>query len=415
MIAAETTRLNTNTRFLKLWVSTGLSNLADGMTLTAGPLLAASITQNPVEVAGLASAQRLPWFLFVLFSGVIVDRFDRRAVMVGANGLRAAMLLLLAVATLGNWASLIVLYTAFFFVGVAETLADNAAFALLPALVKKHQIESANGRLFSTQTIANEFAGQSLGGLLFALLRALPFFVSGIAFGLAGAAIAIIATPANQPETPAERESVWESLRGGVRWFWGNKLIRTMALMAAVLNLGFNMTAGVFVLFAQNLLGLTEAQYGLMLASGAVGGVMAAFLTDRMVKRFGAARFITIDILVNILAFALIGVAQHPAVVVAAFILMSFINTAGNIVVISIRQNAIPGPMLGRVTSVYRLIALGVAPIGSLLGGIIAQVTDNLRAPFLVAIVITLLFIPYFTHNITPEAIKAQEQENRNA
>jgi len=126
-----------------LWLSTAVSNLGDGITLVVLPLLAASLTRDPALIAGVATAQRLPWLFFTLISGVMVDRADRRRLQVYTNLFRAVILGALAVALLAGWSSIYLIFMAAFFLGVAEALFDNAAFALLPALVAHDELERA--------------------------------------------------------------------------------------------------------------------------------------------------------------------------------------------------------------------------------------------------------------------------------
>ena len=133
------------TDFAKLWTASAVSNLGDGVTLVAGPLLAASLTRDPRLVAGLVVAQRLPWLLFSLVSGALVDRLDRRPVMVTVDAARSVAVGLLGLAVLADAASLPLLYAVFFALGTAETLFDNAAVSILPAVVPRDQLARAAG------------------------------------------------------------------------------------------------------------------------------------------------------------------------------------------------------------------------------------------------------------------------------
>jgi hypothetical protein len=172
--------------FARLWTANAVSNLGDGVTLVAGPLLAASLTRDPRLVAGLAVAQRLPWLLFSLVSGALVDRLDRRLVMVRVDAARAVVVGLLGVAVLADAATLPLLYAIFFALGTAETLFDNAAVSILPAVVPTDQLSRANGRLLGAQMVANELVAPPLGGWLFAAAAAVPFLVDAGSFAAAG-------------------------------------------------------------------------------------------------------------------------------------------------------------------------------------------------------------------------------------
>lgn len=171
--------------YRKLWAARVVSNLGDGITPVAGPLLAASLTRDPVLVAGLSFVQRVPWLLFPLVSGALVDRLDRRRTMGMVDVLRAALIGLLGLAVLGGFADLPLLYVVFFLLGTTETLFDNAAQAIMPSVVRREQLEKANGRLFAAEIVSNQFAGPPLGGFLFGVAAA-----AGAIGGLAGGLVA---------------------------------------------------------------------------------------------------------------------------------------------------------------------------------------------------------------------------------
>ena len=179
-------------RFRLLWAATGASNLGDGVGLVALPLLAASLTRDPLQIAAVAAAQRLPWLLFVLISGVTIDRTDRRQLQQVANVGRALVLAALGGVVWFGWASIPLLLGIALLLGVAETLADTAAVALLPAVVPRDRLEQANGRLYTTQTVANEFIGPPVGGGLFALTAAAPLLLVAGCYGLAATLVSLL-------------------------------------------------------------------------------------------------------------------------------------------------------------------------------------------------------------------------------
>ena len=179
-------------QFRRLWASTAASNVADGVLLAAAPLLAATLTRDPLLVSGLTVAQYLPWFLFTLASGAIVDRYDRRRLLILGNAARAGAIAALAVAVATDLRHLALLYLAVFVLGIAETIVDNAALVVLPRLVERQLLERANGRIFATQSVINTFVGPPLGSALFAVtatlaIVALVLAVVWVSAGLADA------------------------------------------------------------------------------------------------------------------------------------------------------------------------------------------------------------------------------------
>ncbi|MGW5671136.1 MFS transporter, partial [Micromonospora sp. NPDC003776] len=176
--------------FHRLWTASAISNLGDGVTMVAGPLLVASLTPDPAAVAAATLAPQLPWLLFALVSGAIVDRVDRRRLVVAVNLSRGLVLAALAVAVLAGVATVPLICLAFFLTGVGETLADTASGALLPAVVPAELLEQANSRLYATFVVGNQFAAKPLGAYLFVLAAALPFGVDAATFGLAALLVA---------------------------------------------------------------------------------------------------------------------------------------------------------------------------------------------------------------------------------
>jgi MFS family permease len=356
--------------------------LGDGVTLVAGPLLAASLTRDPVLVAGLAFAQRLPWLLFSLISGALVDRLDRRMLMVAVDVFRTVLLGFLGLAVLSNFVSIPLLYVVFFLMGTAETLFDTASVSILPAVVSRESLEKANGRLFGAQIVSNEFAAPPLGGFLFAVAASVPFFLDAGSFAAAAVLVLFmrgkfrVERPEGTPPTTLRAE-----ISEGLRWLWGNRLLRTLAVSLGIMNLTSTATISIFVLFAQERLGLGSVGYGVLLTSGAVGGVAGSLAAERFVRWLGAGTTMRIGLVIEAASAGVIALSRDPLVVGAMFVLFGFHAIVWNVVTISLRQQIIPERLLGRVNSAYRLLGLGGMSAGALLGGILAR-GFGLTAPF---------------------------------
>jgi MFS family permease len=176
--------------FTRLWTANAVSNLGDGVTGVAGPLLVASMTTSPALVAGAVFVQQLPWLLFALPAGASVDRLDRRRLLVAVNLARGAVLAALAAAVWAEVASIPVLYTAFFLFGTGETLADSASVALLPSIVPAEGLARANARLLGTYLVGNQLLAPPVGAWLFVVAAALPFAVDAASFLAAAVLVA---------------------------------------------------------------------------------------------------------------------------------------------------------------------------------------------------------------------------------
>lgn len=404
-------RFAINRRFARLWLAVGTSNLADGMNIAAAPLLAASLTRDPALVAGLSVAQRLPWFLFSVLTGALADRIDRRRALSIANLIRATSLGLLGLTVILGWTSLWLLYALFFFIGVAETLFDNASFAILPSLVEQDDLEKANGRLFATETVANEFLGPPVGGFLFAALVAAPFLLGS---GLYAASIVLLLMMRGQYQPEAVTSGTTSSLRRdifeGFGWFWRHKLLRTLSLYAGAGNLVSGATLAILVLFAQERLGLGGVGYGFLLAAGSLGGIFGGVGAGWLAARIKPGTVILLTTLLEAGSFLGIGFASSCIVVGLLLAFISFVTIVNNIVIISFRQAVIPDKLLGRVTSAYRMVAITGSPLGALLGGLAAK-RFGLESPFVLGgiflAVVALLILPVINNRRIREAREA--------
>ena len=340
-----------------------MSNLGDGVTLVAGPLLAASLTRDPRLVAGLAVAQRLPWLLFSLLSGALVDRLDRRLLMVRVDAARCVVVGLLGVAVLADVATLPLLYVVFFALGTAETLFDNAAVSILPAVVPREQLARANGRLLGVQMVANELVAPPLGGLLFATAAAVPFLLDAGSFA---AAAALVAAMAGRFRVERPEGGAATTLRGeiaeGVRWLARNRLLRILAVAIALMNLTLSATLSISVLYAQERLGLGSVGYGLLLSSMAVGGISASLVAERVIGWLGPATTMRLGLVIESSTHLVLALTRSPVLVGAIFALFGFHAMTWSVISVSLRQELIPARLIGRVNSAYACSASGRCP-----------------------------------------------------
>jgi predicted MFS family arabinose efflux permease len=373
---------NLGSRFDKLTIAAGISNLGDGFMGAAFPLLVASITRDPLLVAGATMVGRLPWLVFALLSGALVDRLDRKLVMVITDSLRAVGVTLLAVGVLSGDIGLVAIYVIAFGLGVAETFFDTSAEAIVPRLVETDQLPTANSRLQALEFVGGALAGPPLGAFLFAVAVSLPFFVDGISFALAAVFIALI--PGTYRSERTVERSIGKDIGEGLRWLWGQRILRTLVLMAGVTNLLFFGILATFVLFAQDILGVGDVGYGLLLSIVGLGGLLGALTAPRIVQTIGPGSTIRLVVgssAVLTLVFGSLSDAWLAGVVV---FLWAFLTTGWNVVSVTLRQTLTPDELRGRVSGSARLMAWGTQPLGALLGGVLAS-TLSLRAPYYVA------------------------------
>jgi MFS family permease len=316
--------------FRQLWAASAVSNLGDGVALVAAPLLAAALTGDPALVAGLALAQRLPWLLFPLLSGALADRIDRRRAMVAVAACRAGLIGALGVAVLLDLASLPLLYAAFFLLSTGETLFDTAAATVLPAVVRREALPEANARLSGTLAVTNQFLGPPLGGVLFAVAAALPFLAGAGGLAVAAALIAALrGTFAAARADDAPPPDLRAEIAAGIGWLWRHRLLRTLALTLAVLNVMLVAQVSIMVLFARERLGLGPAGYGTLLTAYGLGGLLGSVIAGRVVGRLGTSRVLRLAVIIEAAVPAAIALSGHALLVGAALALFGCHATVG--------------------------------------------------------------------------------------
>ena len=420
--ASSGSRLGRN--YWKLFSAMTVTNLGDGLMIVALPWLASAITRDPLHIALVTLATRLPWLLFSLPAGVITDRADRRLLVAWMDVARCCAMLTFGVVVLLNQggladpeavasgvadppanASLLLglLYLTALMVGFAEVLHDNSAQTLIPSVVGKPLLEKANGRMWAAETVMNQFVGPPLAGVLLGVAFALPFFVNAGAFAVAVAFIfAMAGTFVPRGRTTSGRIAWRAEMGEGLRWLWRHRLLRSLAVLLGALNAMNMMAMAVYVLFAQEVLGLDARGFGVLLTGTALGAVTGSLVADRVSRRFGAGTSLLVSIAGLGTALGIIGLASSGALVWGVLVGTGFLVILWNVITVSLRQAIIPDHLLGRVNSVYRFFGWGTISLGSLLGGVLVTAGEPLlgrewalRAPFLVAAAVHVLLFWY--------------------
>ncbi|OFW65041.1 MAG: hypothetical protein A2135_10150 [Actinobacteria bacterium RBG_16_67_15] len=381
------------TGFPRLFAASVISNLGDGVLLGALPLVTAGLTRDPVAVSAVTAFTWLPWLLFSLPVGVVVDRVDRRRLMVAMDVVRTGLMGTLAAAVLLDALTLPLLFGLAFAMGTAETLFDNGAQTILPSLVPADSLARANGHLFAAEVTANQFIGPPLGSALFVAAAAVPFGIDATTFAVSGLLLATL-PGSYRAAIPTERKTLRHEIADGLRWLWGHRVIRSFALGAAGLNITFTAAASLLVLFAQDELGIGDTGFGLLLAAMAVGSTGGSLLAGRVIDRLGSRRAVVTAVTLMGVTLLVVALAPHPVLVGMLLAIVGFGQMVWNVVAVTYRQTVVPDGLLGRVNSVYRLIAYGSFPVGALAGGLIAEFA-GLRSPWLFAGLGTLVLVPW--------------------
>ncbi len=353
--------------FWRLFTSSGTSNLSDGILQAALPLLAATLTRDPVAVSALAAVFFLPWLLFALPSGTLVDRVNRRGAMAVANLFRGGAVAVLAGSIVTGHVSLVLLYAVAFSLGCAETVYDSAARAMLPQVVPRSGLERGNSLLATAESVGNIFLGAPVGAWLFAVTVSLPLWVNSAAYVVA-ALLALTVVGQFRPARPRET-SMRQDMAEGLRWLRDHRLLRALLATSTVGAVLHSMPNGILVLFALQELDLSERGFGLMLAAAGAGAVAGAMASPYVTRWLGRARAMGVSYVLASLATLAMALWPQPVFGTIAFACSAAAVATFNVQVMSVRQALIPEHLFGRVQGAYRTALWGGFPVGFLAGG----------------------------------------------
>ncbi|TWP51640.1 MFS transporter [Lentzea tibetensis] len=386
------TRKRLGRDFTRLWWANAISNTGDGLILAAGPLLLASLTNDPTLVAGAVFVQRLPWLLFGLVSGALVDRLDRRLLVVVVNVLRGLVVAALTVAIATGTASIPVVYAALFVLGLGETFADNAAGTMVPSVVEPDQLPRAMARLQYVQVIGNGLVAPPIGAALFVVAAALPYGIDAASFVLAALLISFVRVERPRA-TETSRRRLRTEIAEGLRWLWAHHVVRLLALSLCLMNITLMGALSIYVLYAEQRLGVTGTGYGLLLTAMALGGIPGTVLAPRLIERFGPAVLLRIGLVIETGTHLSLALTRSPWVAGATMALFGVHAAVFTVITASLRHRAVPDELRGRVGSAFMLLVIGGVSLGALFGGFVARLF-GIVAPFWAAFaVMTLLTI----------------------
>ena len=362
-----------NRGFLKLWAGQTVSEVGTSITQIALPTVAVfQLHAGPFELGLLAAFSRLPFPILALPIGVWIDQLPRRRVMILADvGRMLALASIPIVATLGTL-TLVQLYIVAAVTGLLTIFFDLAYLSYVPALVGRENLGDANAKL-QTSLSVSEVAGPGLGGLLIQALGAgQAIAVDAASYLVSFASVFWIGGPDPSPDRAVRTTSAFGELKEGVAHVFKQPLLRSMILtMGSAIAMGHITDPNVYPFFYRTL-NLSPGTVGLVLSIGGLGGIAGAIVSRRVAARFGPGWTIGVCGAVVGLSFMLLTTAQYGhaiPIVVASFVIISFIDTIYNVTQVSLRQILTPDRLQGRMNSVFRTAYWGAWPIGSVVGG----------------------------------------------
>jgi MFS family permease len=381
--------------FRWLLSSSAITNFGDGVIVAAGPLLVASLTSDAFLVSLAFLFEYLPSLVLGAFAGVLVDRVDRRRMVIVVNLVRAAIFGLLALAIVTNAMSIPLVLGALLLLSAAETFGDLAGSSLLPRLVPRKGLGLANARLQSTYLLPNQLIGPPIGAFLFAAGASIPFVADAVCY-VAGAvfisriAASVAARPApgaddggeaDAEPAPAGVAGIWHELVEGFRWLMAHPPMRTLVLTILAFNVTFGAAWSVLVLYARDQLQMDTVGYGLLTTASAIGGIIGTTAYGALERRFSLADIMRVGLLIETGTHLTLALTRSPAVALVVMVVFGAHAFVWGTTSTTVRQRAVPDALMGRVSGIYRVAVFGGMVAGAPIGGVLAS-QFGITAPF---------------------------------
>ena len=365
-----------NREYMLLWSGQVASNLGSSATTVVYPLLILALTDSP-KAAGFAAALRaIPFLVLSLPVGALIDRWDRRRVMMLSNVGRAIAVSGLVLAMWLDVLTVAQIYVTVLVEGTLFVFFNIAEVAALPRVVPAAQLPEATAQNEAGYGVAN-IVGPTLGTLLYqSLSRAAPFVLDVVTYCVSVATLAKIRTPlqTHQASNP-DRHLVREILEG-LGWLWNQSLVRFMALLTGGLNV-INAALPLLIIVAGKELGAKDAEIGLVFSIAGFGGIVGAIVGGKVRRRFSFPGVIIGTVCINAAVFPLLAFAPSYLVLGILASIMLFTMPVYNVVQFSYRLTLIPDALQGRVNSTFRLIAFGFMPAGAALCGLLIEMAGT--------------------------------------
>ena len=384
VVAPQHIPLWRNRDYMLLWSGQIVSSVGTRVSQLAFPLLVLALTHSPA-LAGLIGALRgLPYALFILPAGAMVDRWNRKRVMILCDAGRAVALGSIPVALLLGHLTIIQLCIVSLVEGTLFTFFNLAETACLPQVVSKKQLTSAVAQNSVIDSVSG-MIGPSFGGILYGIGRAVPFLTDTVSYIVSVLSLFFIKAQF-QEERSAKPLHLWKEIGEGLSWLWHNPVMRFIALLTSGLILPV-VGYGLIIIVLAQMQHATSFEIGLILAGGGVGSIVGAMIVAPLRRRFSFGKMMIGSTWLWVLTWLLFAVAPNPLLLGIATALSFIVVPIYMSVQFGYRLSIIPDHLQGRVNSVFRLIAFGSEPVGLALTGFLIQAVGPIKT-------VLILFAP---------------------
>ena len=403
--------------FRWLLASAIFSNLGDGIALAAGPLLVASQTADPFLVAMAYFVQVAPPLLFSLWAGAAADRLNRRTIAIVLNVLRAVVLGFLAASIVSGSVNIGLVLAALFLLSTGETFADIAEGSLLPRIVPREHLTTANARISGAFLGVNQLIAPPIGAFLFVAGAAIPFAADAVCYLFGAVLISRLARDvgahrrddvaaaeprADDATNPApQAQGVLRDIAEGIRWLVAHPAMRTLVITIVAFNVTYGAAWSVLVLYVRDHLAMGEVGYGIVTAAAAVGGIVGTASYEALTRRFSLSDLMRAGLIIETATHLTLALTQIPLVALAIMFVFGAHAFVWGTTATTIRQRAVPDALFGRVSGVYRVGIFGGLVAGAPIGGFLARqfgITGPFWFGFIGSAVLVALLWREFSH-----------------
>jgi MFS family permease len=388
-----------------------ISRFGDALRTAALPLLAVRLTGDPFVIASVTACGYLPWLLFGLLGGAVADRVDQRRAMWAVDSVRGLLVASFALAVGLGHASIPLLLALAFCLTTLQTLFDNASTALLPSLVDREALGSANARLMTGQQLAGGLLASPLVPLLLTAGAFMPFAADASTYLLAAALVASLRTGPPEREPRPAGSTLRTEIGEGLRALWSDRSLRATCVATLLCNIGMGALIATLVLHVTRWLDAGNAGYAAAMTAYSVGSFSGGFVAQRIARRTGRVRALLVAGSVQTSSLLLIGTVRHLAALVAGMLLLGAMNMVWNVNQVTLMQQRSPAAMVGRIASAFRTSSTSGAPLGALLGGTVAG-TYGLNGPALLAAALFGLAVASLIPAVKPDVPVVAPQDN---
>lgn len=366
--------------FKRLWAVSIFTNLADGLAMSAFPLLAVSLTRDPILISMIGALTMLPWLLFAMPIGAIVDVVNKKIALSLANGLRAVLAALLSLSIGLDVITIKWLLLFAFLAGVCEVLADTTTQTLIPTIVSDDDRVKANSRLEITFTIIQNFIGAPIGAFIYTIAIIIPFLSTTV--GYAFAALICLRIPVEHKinNKKIEFASIKADIREGISYLVNHRMLRRIVIVTTLIGFSSSFARATEILFWLDELELDPKKLGLLLSSMGVISLLSAVIAPRTTEKLGQGMTLTISMFLTSLATLISGFMPNiwwfllPAAITVGAL------THWNIVLMAAYQKLIPQELYGKIHGTRRSLIWGTMPLAAFLGGVVSKI--DLRVPW---------------------------------